>query len=55
MRKVRGLDPQHNDWEWVQYTRDSADSGFEVIARDAVCWTCHEVAKPTDYVYTRRG
>ncbi|MDH3227017.1 MAG: cytochrome P460 family protein, partial [Thermoleophilia bacterium] len=55
MRKVRGLDPRHNDWEFVEYTRESRESPFEVIARDAVCWTCHEVAKPTDYVYTRRG
>jgi hypothetical protein len=54
MRKVRGLDPEHNDWEFVQYTRDSADGTFEVIARDAVCWTCHEAARDTDYVYTRR-
>lgn len=55
MRKVRGLDPEHNDWEFVEYTRDSPGDSFEVIARDAVCWTCHEAAKPTDYVYTRRG
>lgn len=55
MRKIKGIDREHNDWEFVEYTRETPDQSFEVIARDAVCWTCHMDAEPTDFVYTRRG
>jgi hypothetical protein len=52
MRKVAGADPLHNDWEFVEYTRQSIDEPFEIIARDAVCWTCHQGAAGTDYVFS---
>ena len=52
MRKKKGNDPAHNDWTWVEYTRNSANDAFREIARDAVCWGCHSGAINTDYVYT---
>jgi len=51
MRKVPGADPDHNDWVFVEYTRESADAAFAEIARDAVCWGCHMGAEQTDYVF----
>ena len=52
MRKVKGADPAHNDWRFVEYTRSSASARFSQIASAAVCWTCHAGAKKTDYVFT---
>jgi len=52
MRKVKGADPAHGDWRFVEYTRASATARFREIASGAVCWTCHAGAKKTDYVFT---
>lgn len=52
MRKKKGNDPAHNDWTWVEYTRNAADGAFREIAKDAVCWGCHSGAINMDYVYT---
>jgi cytochrome P460 len=51
MRKERGLDPDHNDWRFVEYTRDSAGERFGATASGSVCWTCHVGAQQTDYVW----
>jgi predicted small lipoprotein YifL len=51
MRKVAGADPEHNNWVFVEYTRESSDEDFSEIARDAVCWSCHMGAEKTDYVF----
>jgi len=51
MRKVAGADPEHNNWVFVEYTRESSDEHFSEIARDAVCWSCHMGAEKTDYVF----
>jgi hypothetical protein len=51
MRKERGLDRAHNDWRFVEYTRDSAGARFAETARDSVCWSCHMGAQQTDYVW----
>jgi hypothetical protein len=51
MRKERGADPAHNDWLFIEWTRESPDERFAVTARDAVCWTCHAGAEQTDYVW----
>jgi hypothetical protein len=51
MRKERGADPAHNDWRFIEWTRDSPDERFAVTARDAVCWSCHAGAEQTDYVW----
>jgi hypothetical protein len=51
MRKERGLDPDHNDWRFVEYTRESAGASFSKTASDSVCWRCHLGAQQTDYVW----
>jgi hypothetical protein len=51
MRKERGLDPAHNDWRFVEYTRERAGERFAPTASGAVCWTCHMGAEQTDYVW----
>ena len=51
MRKERGLDRDHNDWRFVEYTRDSAGARFAETASDSVCWSCHMGAQQTDYVW----
>lgn len=51
MRKERGLDQDHNDWRFVEYTRDSAAARFTETASDSVCWSCHMGAQQTDYVW----
>jgi hypothetical protein len=51
MRKERGLDRDHNDWRFVEYTRASAAARFAETASDSVCWSCHMGAQQTDYVW----
>jgi pyruvate/2-oxoglutarate dehydrogenase complex dihydrolipoamide acyltransferase (E2) component len=53
MRKQAGAEPDHNDWVWIEWARESADEEFTVLARDAVCYGCHVGARETDYVFTR--
>lgn len=53
MRKRRNADPEHNDWVFVEYTREAADARYGLQARDAVCWSCHVGALDDDYVFTR--
>ena len=53
MRKERGADPAHNDWRFVEYTREARSERFQEIGRGAVCWSCHAGALDTDYVFTR--
>lgn len=52
MRKVAGADPEHNDWEFIEYTRNAPDAAFSVIAADGVCWGCHARVEHIDYVFT---
>jgi hypothetical protein len=53
MRKRAGADPAHNDWVFVEYTRDAPDARFQEIASGSVCWSCHMGAVDLDYVFTR--
>jgi hypothetical protein len=53
MRKQRGADPEHNDWVFVEYTRDARNAAFGEQAAGAVCWSCHVGALDRDYVFTR--
>ncbi len=53
MRKEAGLDPEHGDWQFVEYSRSSPDAEYALLASDSVCWTCHVNAESTDWVYTR--
>jgi hypothetical protein len=52
MRKERGADPAHNDWLFVEYTRESRSDPFSEIASGAVCYGCHVGAEAADYVWT---
>ena len=54
MRKQKNADPDHNDWVFVEWTRDSKAEPFGELARDDVCWTCHMDAADRDYVFTNR-
>ena len=53
MRKEKGAQPDHNDWVWVEWTRDSPDGEFGEIASGGVCYSCHVGARESDYVFTR--
>jgi hypothetical protein len=52
MRKQRGADPEHNDWVFVEYTREAANAAFGELAAGAVCSSCHVGARELDYVFT---
>lgn len=52
MRKIAGIDPEHGDWEYIEYSRSSTDAPYTLLAEGAVCWTCHVNAQSTDWVYT---
>ena len=52
MRKKAGTDPDHNDWEFIEYTRNSPDDEFSILARDGTCWGCHARVEDKDYVFT---
>ena len=52
MRKKEGSDPDHNDWEFIEYTRNDPDEEFAVIASGRICWGCHVRVEDTDYVFT---
>jgi len=54
MRKVKGADPKHNDWVWIEYSRSSASDRFSVLAKGAICWGCHQGVAQRDYVWTKR-
>ncbi len=51
MRKEAGADPAHNDWVFVEYTRESRDAAYGLQAEGEVCWSCHMGAAETDYVW----
>ncbi|MDE0635092.1 MAG: cytochrome P460 family protein [Candidatus Poribacteria bacterium] len=52
MRKKAGTDPDHNDWEFIEYTRNAPDADFKVIASGGICWNCHVRVEDIDYVFT---
>jgi Cytochrome P460 len=53
MRKRAGADPAHNNWVFVEYTREAPDARFQEIGSGSVCWSCHMGAADLDYVFTR--
>lgn len=57
MRKVAGVDPEHGDWEFVEYKRSAPGEDFATDASltDATCWSCHAIATGTDWVFTPAG
>jgi hypothetical protein len=51
MRKRQGSNPAHNDWQFLEFTREAREARFSLTARDEVCWSCHMGAEKTDYVW----
>ena len=52
MRKKAGVDPEHNDWEFIEYVRNAPDAEFRVIAEGGICSGCHAQVEDIDYVFT---
>lgn len=52
MKKIKGKDSEHNDWEFTEYNRSSADEDFKLAFKDGICWNCHSGAKEKDYSFT---
>ncbi len=54
MRKISGTDPAHGDWVFIEYKRSSADAPFTTEPRlmGELCWSCHQIADDTDWVFT---
>ena len=52
MRKVAGSDPDHNDWKFVEYTRNNPDDDFKLVFSGQICWNCHARVEDIDYVFT---
>jgi hypothetical protein len=53
MRKVRGFNGQHNDWQMIEWSRGSAGQRFTEVARGQICYSCHVGARSRDYVWFR--
>lgn len=52
MRKVAGENPDHNNWEFIEYARGAQDAEFTVLASGRICWGCHSRVENLDYVFT---
>ena len=54
MRKVAGSDPEHGDWHFREYKRSGPGEAFSTDdgLSGATCWSCHAIAKGTDWVFT---
>ena len=55
MRKIAGANPEHEDWVFVEWSRDAADDPFTMLAEGAVCESCHSGVAGQDYVFTNNG
>ena len=47
MRKVKGVDSEHGDWQFIEYK-----SNGTVIGKDSSCWGCHSLSSNKDFVFT---
>ena len=52
MTKKKGTNPNHNDWEFIEYLRDNADTPFRKAFEGRLCENCHVKAADTDYSFT---
>jgi hypothetical protein len=52
-RKIKGFNRRHNDWQMIEWSRDSASARFSEVARGQICYSCHVGARSRDYVWTR--
>jgi hypothetical protein len=53
-RKIKGFNPRHNDWQMIEWTRESGSAKFSEVARGQICYSCHVGARSRDYVWTKR-
>ncbi|MCF6153116.1 MAG: hypothetical protein E3K38_12670 [Candidatus Kuenenia stuttgartiensis] len=51
MYKVRGFNPDRNDWFWVKYTPEGE---VKLEGKVSVCIECHVGVADNDYVFTGR-
>ena len=59
MYRVKGTDPEHNDWYWMRYlpdgslaTADAASGAKPIVGKVKSCIDCHENAWGKDLVFT---
>ena len=48
MQRLRGFDPEHNDWFWVRYSTGGAQTHS---GKPAFCIDCHSEAEGDDFVF----
>jgi hypothetical protein len=48
MRKVNGR------WRFIEYERSSPTARYTVLAQGQLCQSCHQQARATDFVFTKR-
>ncbi|MCB0873855.1 MAG: cytochrome P460 family protein [Thermoleophilia bacterium] len=53
MLKVVNGNPQHGDWIFREYVRPRPDAAYTVLAENEACWSCHDGAGDTDWVFTK--
>ncbi len=51
MYKVKGYDPEHNDWFWAKYNYEKGKFVVDKAGKVAGCIKCHEGAKDVDYAF----
>lgn len=49
MYKVKGFDPEHNDWFWAAYTATGNVTNEGILSP---CYNCHNKAVQSDYLFT---
>ena len=49
MYKVKGYDPEHNDWFWAEY---GSDGNIVFQGKVENCNACHGIRKDNDYIWT---
>ena len=49
MQKIKGYNPEHNDWFWAKY---SPDGTVEAAGKVDTCINCHKQRASVDYLYS---
>ncbi|MCG8568521.1 MAG: cytochrome P460 family protein [Spirochaetes bacterium] len=51
MVKVKGYDPENNDWYWIRY---GIDGSIQAEGKVKGCINCHKIVKNNDYIFVRK-
>ena len=58
MYRMKGYDPQHNDWYWVKYNPDGSTAlappekgGMPLAGKVAGCIQCHSESADSDFAF----